>query len=232
MSNSAANAMPAFNVAILRKPETIKTQLEVLRTNFPQFTDIADIVAMCLGSSATNDYLEKIGAEAIGARHLDAKLGGDGELHGRNIEVKPTKGSPGVINMGVINDDTPMKLLDTHTTYSYIVFINATKDGSRINYALCAPYAYWENSRYQEILKKLDLKEETGWTWGNTLPTVEAERVRCLNALVEKHKKGVYVRSSSLSLNVLATIPKRYIVFWKHPDVEKAKLHKILRDFC
>jgi hypothetical protein len=232
MSNSAANAMPTFNVAILRKPESIKTKLETLRKNYPEFTDIADIVSMCLGSSATNDYLEKIGAEAIGARHLENKLGGDGELHGRNIEVKPKKDSPGVINVGVINDDTPMKLLETHTTYSYIVFINATKDGSRINYALCAPYAYWENSRYQEILKKLDLKEETGWTWGTTLPTVEAERVRCLNALVEKHKKGVYVRSSPLSLSVLATIPKRYIVFWKHPDLEKKKLHKILQEFC
>jgi hypothetical protein len=232
MSNSAANAMPTFNVAILRKPESIKTKLETLRKNYPEFTDIADIVSMCLGSSATNDYLEKIGAEAIGARHLENKLGGDGELHGRNIEVKPKKDSPGVINVGVINDDTPMKLLETHTTYSYIVFINATKDGSRINYALCAPYAYWENSRYQEILKKLDLKEETGWTWGNTLPTVEAERVRCLNALVEKHKKGVYVRSSPLSLSVLAVIPKRYIVFWKNPDLEKGKLHKILQTFC
>jgi len=228
----SSNAMPSFNDGILRKPETIKTQIELLRTRFPEFTDIADIVSMCLGSSATNDYLEKIGAEAIGARHLTNKLGGDGELHGRNIEVKPKKDSPGIINLGVINDDTPMKLLETHTTYSYIVFINATKDGSRINYALCAPYSYWENPRYQEILKKLDLKEETGWTWGQTLPTLEAERVRCLHALVEKHKKGVYVRSSPLSLNVLASIPKQYIVFCKHPDLEKSKLHKILREYC
>jgi len=232
MSSPAANGMPTFKSEILRKPESIKTKLEILRKNYPEFADIADIVSMCLGSSATNDYLEKIGAESIGARHLETKLGGDGELHGRNIEVKPKKDSPGLVNVGVINDDTPMKLLETHNTYSYIVFINATKDGSRINYALCAPYAYWENSRYQEILKKLDLKEETGWTWGPNLPTVEAERVRCLNALVEKHKKGVYVRSSNLSLTVLATIPKQHIVFWKHPDVEKGKLHKILREYC
>jgi len=225
-------SLPTFNVDILRKPEGIKGKIELLRARFPEFSDIADIVSMCLGSSATNDYLEKIGAESIGAKHLTSKLGADGELNGRNIEVKPKKDSPSHINLGVINDDTPMKLLETHNTYSYIVFINATKDGSRINYALCAPYSYWENPRYEAILKKLELKPETGWKWDTTLPKAEKERLKCLTELVDKHKKGFYVRSSTLSLNVLPTIPKKQVVFWKHPDVKKSDLHKILQDYC
>lgn len=226
--------MLSFNEEILRRPENVSSQIKIMLTDskYKDVIDVAHLAQMCLGSSATNDYLEKIGAEAIGAKHLTAKLGPDGELRGKGLEVKPCKKSPGSAGVGVINDDTPMKLLGTHTDYEMVVFLNAKEDGSRVNWALCVPYKYFEQSRYTQILKKLKLTDDSTWTWGATLPRDDVERMKCLEALVKKHKEGQYVRSSSLSLTVLKDIPKNEVVFWKHPDLDKKKINKALHPFC
>lgn len=223
--------MVKFNASILRKPEMAKKQIQSLRNLHPEFADVADIAEICLKSSATNDYLEKIGAEAIGAVHTDAKLGGDGKLDSFDIEVKPKKASPGIASIGCINDDTPMKLLKTHKTFSYIVFLNAPDDAGRINYALCVSYKYFEAARYKKIVQRLKLNADN-WKWGDTLPTNPVQRLKCLEELVKMHQKETYVRSSPLSLNVVKDIPKEEVLFWKHPDLEKKKLHKILQEFC
>jgi hypothetical protein len=223
----------SFNEEILRRPESVSSQIKAILTDtkYKDVIDVAHLAQMCLGSSATNDYLEKIGAEAIGAKHLTAKLGPDGELHGKGLEVKPCKKSPGSAGVGVVNDDTPMKLLDTHTKYEMIVFLNAKEDGSRVNWAVCVPYKYFEPSRYLQIVKKLKLVDDPTWTWGSVLPGDGAERTKCLEALVAKHKEGQYVRSSSLSLTVLKDVPKNEVVFWKHPEIDKKKLNKALQAF-
>jgi hypothetical protein len=223
--------MVKFNITVLRKPEMIKEKIQRLRTLHVDFADVADVAEICLKSSATNDYLEKIGAEAIGAVHTDAKLGGDGKLDGFDIEVKPKKDSPGIASVGCINDDTPMKLLKTHKTYSSIVFLNAPRDAGRINYALCVPYKYFEAGRYKKIVQRLKLNTDN-WKWGETLPTDPVQRLKCLEELVKMHQKETYVRSSPLSLNVVKDIPKEEVLFWKHPDLDKKKLHKILQTFC
>lgn len=223
--------MVKINVAVLRKPEMLKDKIRQIRSLNSEFADVADVAEICLKSSATNDYLEKIGAEAIGAVHSENKLGGDGKLDGFDIEVKPKKDSPGIASIGCINDDTPMKLLKTHKTFSYIVFLNAPRDASRINYILVVPYKYFEGVRYKKIVQRLKLNAEN-WTWGDTLPTDHDQRLTCLEELVKKHQKETYVRSSPLSLNVVNNIPKEDVVFWKHPDLDKKKLHTILQAFC
>jgi hypothetical protein len=223
--------MVKFNEEVLRKPEMIKEDIKSLRTLHPKFANIADIAEICLKSKSANEYLEQIGAEAIGAVHSKEKHKGDGKLDGFDIEVKPKKQSPGVAMIGCINDDTAMILLKSHKTNSHIVFLNAPKDASRINYALCVPYKYFEAGRYKKIVQHLKLNTDN-WKWGETLPTDPVQRLKCLEELVKMHQKGTYVRSSNLTLDVIKDIPKEEVLFWKHPDLEKKKLHKILQTFC
>lgn len=220
---------PSFTEQILRKPEQILDQIQELERSYPQFQEVAQIARMCLGSSATNDYLEKLGAESIGARHLPEKNGPDGDLNGQGVEVKPVKKSPGVKAVACINDDTPMKLLKSHRNEQWLVLLCASDTGTKVHYALCAPFHYWEQPRYEAILKRLKLSEETGWTWGSTLPEDPARRLQCLEELVTKHQAETYVRSSSLSLEVVERIPRDQISFWIHPDLPKKKLHPILQ---
>jgi hypothetical protein len=224
---------PTFNESILRKPETIGNQIKTLLSDeqYREFHEVAQVAKLCLSSSATNDYLEKIGAESIGFQHLDNKLGADGVLNGEYVEIKPFKKSPGTKDVAVVNDDTPMKLLKSYKDIQWLVLLCADKDGQRIQYAICAPFKYWENNRYSAICEKLKLTAETGWNWGSTLPSDHAERLKCLEELEKKHMKHTYVRSSSLSLEVLEMIPREEISFWKHPDLPVAKLHPILKKF-
>ena len=224
--------MPTFNPTILRKPEQLLRRIADLRELHPEYADIADVACMALDSSASNDYLEKLGAESIGATHLTEKLGPDGMLDGKGIEVKPCKKSPAVASIGVINDDSPSKLLKTHTEYSWIVFLNSEKGSARVNWALAFPYKYYEPSRYTEIVKRLKLLQDPSWTWGGTLPAEGPERTRCLEALVGKTKPYEYVRASPLNLSVLADIPANEVTCWKHPDVDTKKIHPILRPFA
>jgi len=224
---------PRFLDSILRKPESLDSMIKLIESNdlYKEVKEVAVLARMCLSSSATNDYLEKIGAESIGAKHLPSKLGADGDLHGDGVEVKPYKKSPGTKSGPVINDDTPMKLLKSHEKEKWLVFLCATKPGTQILYAVCAPYQYWENDRYKAIYKKLQLEHDTEWKWGSSLPTDTKERLECLKGLIPKHKEGTYVRSSPLSLDVLRTIPKNEVSFWKHPSLATKTLHAILREF-
>jgi hypothetical protein len=182
---------------------------------------------MALSSSSTNDYLEKIGAEAIGAIHSAQKLGPDGFINGRGIEVKPKKGDLGTRCGGVINDDTPMKLIKDLKDIDWIVFLNATKDGGRVNWCLVAPFHYWANSRYTQILAHL---QPTVWTWSrNELPTDPSARENCLKDLLDQHKKKQYVRSSPLDLAIISQIPPNKRTFWLHPDVQKKQINACLQ---
>ena len=220
---------PTFHESILRKPEQVIQQIIELERSFPQFSEVAHIARMCLGSSATNDYLEKIGAESIGAKHLSDKNGPDGDLNGDGIEVKPVKKSPGVKAVACINDDTPMKLLKSHRNEKWLVILCASETGTQVYYALCAPFHYWEQDRYAAILKRLGISEETGWSWGSTLPGDPDRRLQCLEALILKHQPQTYVRSSSISLDPILTIPRNEISFWVHPTLPRKKLHPILQ---
>jgi hypothetical protein len=222
---------PIFLEPILRKPEAIAILIQTIMNNeeYKHIRPVAEIAKLCLSSKAANDYLEKIGAESIGFQHLDDKLGPDGVLNGEYVEVKPCKKSPGSKNVAVINDDTPMKLLKSHKEIKWLVLLCADKNGQRIQYAICAPFKYWEEERYVAICKKLKLSCETGWNWGTTLSSDESECLKCLQELEKKHKENTYVRSSSLSLDVLSRIPREEISFWKHPELDKSKLHPILR---
>jgi hypothetical protein len=223
--------VPKFNEEILRTPETLAAKIKKLLDNeaLKEFHDVAAVAQICLQSSATNDYLEKIAMEAIGARHLTDKLGPDGHLDGKGIEAKPKKGSSTSDTGGVVNDDSPMKLLTTHTDYSLITFLNANKEGTKVNWAVSAPYHYWEQSRFTEIIKHLRVCENSEWTWGEVLPADLVERKKCLEELVKFHKKKQYVRSSPLKLSVLASIPEEEVVIWKHPDVDWKKVPVALR---
>lgn len=224
--------IPTFNETKLRTPETIDSMIKLMETDarFKDVREVASIAKMCLGSSDNNAYLEKIGAESIGAKHLSDKLGADGDWNGEGVEVKPFKKSMGVKSVAVINDDTPMKLLKSHKEEQWLVLLCANKTGTIIHYAICAPYHYWENHRYKAIVERLKLNSTNGWHWSETLPEDEEERLQCLEELVEKHQAKTYVRASPLSLDVLTDIPRKEISLWIHPELDKKKLHKILRD--
>jgi hypothetical protein len=131
------------------------------------------------------------------------------------VEVKPSKG----LFRACVNDDSPMKLLTTSREYSWIVFLNATKDGGRVNWCVVAPYSYWDHERFSGIYKRLGLATDAAWKWGATLPSSPEAKEECLKDLVKFHKPHTYVRSNLLKLNVLKNIPTSEIAFWKHPDV-------------
>lgn len=213
--------MPQFNDEILRRPESLAAKIQKLLDNeaLKEFHDVALVAKIALESSATNDYLEKTAMESIGAIHLTDKLGPDGELDGKGVEAKPKKGSTKSDTAGVVNDDTPSKLLTTHTSYGTITFLNANKEGTQVNWAVTAPYHHWEQSRFTEIINHLGVCANSEWKWGEILPVDLSERKKCLEDLINYHKKKQYVRSSPLKLSVLASIPDKEVVIWKHPDV-------------
>ena len=224
-------SMPQFNEEILRRPEALAAKVQKLLDNkdLAEFHDVAAVAQMCIQSSATNDNLEKIAMEAIGARHLTDKLGPDGELDGKGVEAKPKKGYSTSDTAGVVNDDSPMKLLNTHTDYGLITFLNSNKEGTRVNWAVVAPYHNWEQPRFTEIIKHLGVCANSEWKWGEILPSDLTERKKCLEDLVKFHKKKQYVRSSPLKLSVLASIPDEEVVIWKHPDVAWKEVPVALR---
>ncbi len=168
---------PVFQESVLRKPEAIASLIQTIMNNdqYKEIRAVAEVAKLCLSSSATNDYLEKIGAESIGFQHLDDKLGPDGVLNGEYVEIKPFKKSPGTKDVAVVNDDTPMKLLKSHKDIKWLVLLCADKDGQCIHYALCAPFKYWEGRRYTAICEKLKLSGENGWNWGSSLPADESQ---------------------------------------------------------
>jgi hypothetical protein len=224
-------ATPVFNAAILRRPELVSQQVkELLSAAEGRFKDVAELAQMAINSAATNDYLEKIAIESIGGIHSSAKLGPDGYISGRGIEAKPHKGTPGEKAGGVINDDTPMKLKKDLEEIDWIVFINASKTGDRVNFAIVAPFDTWADSRYSQIVKHLQLSAPS-WKWSETeLPKDPEERKKCIADLVANHKPKHYVRSSPLSLELLCKVPKEKRSVWIHPDLSKESLHKCIRE--
>lgn len=220
--------VPSFNTEILRRPEALMQLIQTHSVTGSAFKNMADAAYMMITSSATNDYLEKIGAEAVGARHLSAKLGMDAIMpDGVEIEIKPKKGStPNATSGGVINDDTPMKLKKASESYQLVVFINATKE-SKVNWAVVAPFKYWNNTRYANIVKKLGLNE-SNWSW--PLTELPEDPSACLTELLTKHRKGVYVRSSNLHLSVLKNIPVEERNVWVHPELDVKKLPKMIKE--
>jgi len=225
--------LPVFEASILRRGETLVAQIEQTLRDPSQAAihDMARAARMSLCSSATNDYYEKVGAEAIGFTHCPEKHGPDGKKDGQGAEVKPTKGSPGTGKLGVINDDSAMKLLKDHKECQWLVALKVASDGSQVSWALVAPFHYWEACRFQKIVKKLGLKDDPSWKWSDAYPDDTTEREQALQDLVAKHKKDHYVRSSELSLAVLEDIPREQVRLWVHPDLPKKKLHKLLKTF-
>ena len=110
------------------------------------------------------------------------------------------------------------------------MFLNAEKDGSRINYAAVAPFHYWNGERFRAIVKRLELESASDWCWGCILPASLEERTRCMNDLLKKHKERTYVRSSPLSLEVLRRIPAEERRIWVHPEVPTNGLPACVRE--
>lgn len=217
-------SVPSFVGPLLRRPEALLT----LIAENPG--DMADAARMMLTSSATNDYLEKIGAEAIGARHLPAKLGADGVMpDGTEVEIKPRKSkTPNATSCGVMNDDTPMKLKKTVESNPLLVILNATPE-SRVNWAVVTRFKYWNNARYTKITKNLGLTA-SDWRWSLAeIPASPEEASQCLDDLVARHQQKKYVRSSDLHLSVLLTIPREELNIWVHPDVLPKTLPKVIQ---
>ena len=218
-------SVPHFIPPFLHRPETLMEMI----VSTPG--DMADAALMLLTSSATNDFLEKVGAEAIGARHLSAKLGADGIMpDGTEVEVKPRKSkTPNATSCGVVNDDTPMKLKKTVETNPLIVVINATPE-SRVNWAVVTRFKYWNNARYAKIVKNLGITASDGWKWSLAeLPHEPAELAACLTDLNARHETHRYVRSSDLHLSVLLKIPYEERNIWVHPDVPRNSLPKVIQ---
>jgi hypothetical protein len=218
-------SVPSFIAPLLRRPETL---LQLIAEN-PG--DMADAALMMITSSATNDYLEKIGAEAIGARHLSAKLGADGVMpDGTEVEIKPRKSkTPNATSCGVVNDDTPMKLKKSVESDPLLVVINATPE-SRINWAVVTRFKYWNNARYAKIVKNLQITASDGWKWSLAeLPYDSAELSACLADLNARHTAHRYVRSSDLHLSVLLKVPYEDRNIWVHPDVPHNSLPKVIQ---
>jgi hypothetical protein len=125
-----------------------------------------------------------------------------------------------------------MKLVKDTRDIKWIVFLNAEKDSSRVNYAVVAPFHYWNAGRFDQIVRRLGLMEggaAASWPWGTTIPNCLTQRERCLNDLVSRHQERVYVRSSPLSLDVLLTVPPEERSIWVHPDVPHNVLPRALR---
>lgn len=203
--------MYTLQPTIARRPETVRAQLAQARAL--GLNDMANCLEMLLASSASNDYLEKIAVEAIGGVHSSAKLGADGtHPDGSGIEAKPHKGLTKSESGGCINDDTPMKLKRDHLEVRTIVFLNATKEGDKINWIAVAPFRYWTPGRFAKIAKRLCAPVE----WDGTL--------ECLDRLETHHKKDTYVRSNALSLSLFRTIPAEECAVWVHPDVDPSVL--------
>ncbi len=222
---------PLFNIQKLREPERLIGLIRTLkgRADLADYHPVADVAQMMITSSATNDYLEKIGAEAVGGIHSAEKLGPDGYIGTDGLEIKPRKGKIGEKTGGVINDDTPMKLEKDNKEIKWIVFLNAEKDGSRINYAVVAPFHYWNADRYKAIVQRLELEKAPSWAWGCLLPETLEERTKCFEDLLKQHKERTYVRSSPLSLEVLRRIPAEERRIWVHPDVNIKNLPACIR---
>jgi hypothetical protein len=223
--------LPMFQETVLRRGEILFEKIQrLLKKTDNECYDIAYVANMCFCSSATNDYYEKIGAESIGFVHQTAKHGADGLLNGVGCEIKPTKGSAGIGKLGVINDDSPMKLLKDHRECQWLVALRIAEDGSRVHWAIVVPFSYWEQSRFEKIVKKLDIVSDSDWKWGSTLPMEESERIMCLEALVQKHKKDHYVRSNELKATILSSIPKEQRCVWIHPDQDLKKVNAAIRN--
>uniref|UniRef100_A0A6C0K948 Uncharacterized protein n=1 Tax=viral metagenome TaxID=1070528 RepID=A0A6C0K948_9ZZZZ len=218
-------SIPSFIAPLLRRPEALLQQIA------ENPGDMADAALMMITSSATNDYLEKIGAEAIGARHLSAKLGADGMMpDGTEVEIKPRKSkTPNATSCGVVNDDTPMKLKKSVESDPLLVVINATTE-SRVNWAVVTRFKYWNNARYAKIVKNLGITASDGWKWSLAeLPYEPTDLASCLTDLNARHAAHRYVRSSDLHLSVLLKIPHEERNIWVHPDVPHKSLPKVIQ---
>jgi hypothetical protein len=203
--------MYTIQASIARRPETVRAQLAQARGL--GLHDMVQCLELLLSSSASNDYLEKIAVESIGGVHSSAKLGADGTLpDGSGIEAKPHKGLTKSESGGCINDDTPMKLKRDHESVRTIVFLNASKEGDKINWICAAPFRYWTGPRFVEIAKRLG----SDLVWDGTMD--------CLDKLILCHKKQTYVRSNPLSLSILKNIPQEECAAWVHPNIMVSNL--------
>jgi len=209
-----------INSTILRRPEVLQAQMAAARA--AGLTELAEALDVLLPSKASNDYLEKLAVESIGATCSGKKLGADGFLPcGGGVEAKPHKGDSTSGKGGCINDDTPMKLKRDFHEIQTIVFLNASDQGDRVNWEVAAPYHHWTGARFLRICKRLDVVR----TW----PTTREEQIAALDELVTHHKKETYVRSNDLLLAVLADIPVSEISMWIHPDLPEKDLPKVLK---
>lgn len=209
-----------INSSTLRRPEVLQAQMAAARA--AGLVELAEAIDVLLPSKASNDYLEKLAVESIGAVCSGKKLGADGVFPcGGGVEAKPHKGNSTSSSGGCINDDTPMKLKRDFHDIQTIVFLNASDAGDRVNWEVVAPYHHWTGARFLGICKRLGVTR----TW----PATREEQIVALDELVTQHKKDTYVRSNPLSLAVLADIPLSEISMWIHPTLPDKDLPKVLK---
>jgi hypothetical protein len=216
----SSTAAKAIHDSILRRPEVLRSQIRAARA--AGLTELAEAMEVLMPSKASNDYLEKLAVESIGAVCSGKKLGADGFFaSGGGVEAKPHKGKSTSSSGGCINDDSPMKLKRDFHDIQTIVFLNASDEGDRVNWEVVAPYHYWTGVRFLGICKRLGIVR----SW----PSAREDQIAALDELVTQHKKDTYVRSNPLSLSILADIPVSEISMWIHPDLPDKALPKILK---
>jgi hypothetical protein len=213
-----------LNTDVLMRPE--RTREEIRRIAELGFTEAASAALMALQSTSTNDFLEKLLMEAIGAVHSPKKLGKDGQHELGGAEAKPTKNKAiGSSSAGTVNDDSPMKLLSDYTSCPIVVFGRSSPTCERVDWLCVAPYSNWTEKRLGKIVDRLGLDADE-WEW----PETEAEQLALLQRLQTQHKEGMYVRSNSLSLTLLKNANPADIIIWHHPDVSVSQLPKPMQD--
>jgi hypothetical protein len=211
---------PLIISSVLRRPELIREQLT--RAREAGLTVLADAMDLLLASKASNDLLEACAIESVGAVCSGKKLGADGFIGLAGVEAKPKKSGLKKADGGCINDDTPMKLKRDYHEIPWIVFTNAEESGDRINWQVVAPYSHWTKPRFLEICKGLGLERD----W----PETKDAQVAALEELVTQHRAKTYVRSNTLNLNLLLTIPPEQLQVWLHPDIPLTSFPAIIRD--
>jgi hypothetical protein len=166
-----------------------------------------------LASKSGNDILETLLVEATGRQVKDGTQKHGADSKDGLVEAKPCKGK----YSAHISDDTPMTLMKSQTI-PYCILGVASKDGSKIEWAAIVSYRIFDNTRYKNIVRNLQL---TDAKWPADLPTDQEERMKVLTDLVAAHKPKVYVRSSPLPLECLLNLPPTEYSLWVSDELIK-----------
>ena len=196
---------------LLQHEEKVKRFQLLAKSADKDIQELAQVYLETLSSPSGNDILEKLLVRATGRqpKSNDKKHGADSE--DGLLEAKPCKDK----YTGHISDDSAMSL-QRHQSIPYCILGVTTKDGSSVKWAITCSYQLFDNCRYKEICKALELSSES---WPSDIPSDTEAKGALLKKLVEAHKPKRYVRSSSLPLTCLKSVPVAEYDVWIHPTI-------------